>query len=176
MIEIEKRALFTEDEYTRVLGILQKDAKDLGEDDKDVLYYIYEDKLMKLVNNLSKRTAKLSLKMNKLGDGAATREIEIPFDPHHFADVEHVLESIATPKQVIHGLQKRHNFSYKGCEIAMKWSKDYGYHCEIEKMTDDEGSVALLEKEIDAVAQSLGVIPMTDEEIQALQRKIEGGM
>lgn len=53
---------------------------------------------------------------------------------------------------------------------------DYGYHCEIEKMTDDEGSVALLEKEIDAVAQSLGVIPMTDEEIQALQRKIESGV
>lgn len=173
MIEIEKRGLLTEEKYLEVKAFLHNNAEDLGEDDKDVLYYIYDDKLMKIVNNLSHGNAKISLKMNKLGDGIATKEIEVSFDSKKFSDMEEIVNVIASPKQVIKGLQKRHNFLYEECEIAMKWSKDYGYHFEIEIITDKEEEVEILEKKIDITGQKLGITFMSNEEIREFQRNVE---
>jgi adenylate cyclase class IV len=173
MIEIEKRGLLIKEKYDELLAFLNEHAKSLGEDDKDVVYYIYDDKLLKVVNNLSKGNAKVSLKMNKLGDGIATKEIDVLFDQKDFSSIKEIFDTTSQAKQIIEGNQKRKNFMYKECEIAVKWSKDYGYHFEIEKVTDDEKNIDVLEKEINSVIDELDLISMTNDEIKEFQRKIE---
>lgn len=173
MIEIEKRGLLTIEKYQEVLSFLDQHAESLGEDDKDVVYYIYDDKLLKVVNNISKKNAKVSLKMNKLGDGVSTLETEVVFSSEDFSKMKYILDTVGQAKQIIRGEQKRKNYKYKECEIAMKWSKDYGYHFEIEKVTENEQDVNTLEKEINLVMEGLGLISMTNDEIKEFQRKIE---
>ena len=173
MIEIEKRGLLTEEKYNQLLSFLDTRAEGLGEDNKDVVYYIYDDKLLKVVNNLSKNNAKVSLKMNKLGDSTSTREIEAVFNQQDYSKMKEILDIVAHAPQAIEGSQKRKNFMYKGCEIAVKWSKDWGHHFEIEKVTENELEVAVLEQELERVIRELDVTAMTNEEIQEFQKKIE---
>ena len=173
MIEIEKRGLLTLEKYNEILSFLDKNSESLGEDDKDVVYYIYPDKLLKVVHNLSKKNAKVSLKMNKLGDGAPTLETEVVFSSLDFEKMKYIFDVVGQAPQVIEGDQKRKNYLYKECEIAIKWSKDYGYHFEIEKVTENKEDVIKMEEDILNVANELGLTPMTDEEIKQLQRKIE---
>lgn len=175
MIEIEKRGLLTKEKYDELLAFLNGHAKSLGEDDKDVVYYIYDDKLLKVVNNISKGNAKVSLKMNKLGDSVATKEIEVSFGQSDYIKMKKILDIVASAPKIIEGTQKRKNFMYNDCEIAVKWSKDYGYHFEIEKVTDDEKNIDVLEKEINSVIDELGLVSMTNDEIKEFQRKIEEG-
>lgn len=175
MIEIEKRGLLTKEGYEDILSYLNENAESLGEDNKDVVYYIYDDKLLKVVNNLSKGNAKVSLKLNKLGDSVASKEIEAVFDQKDYSRMKEILGIVAGAPKVIEGTQKRKNFMYKGCEIALKWSKDYQYHFEIEKMTEAEGDVPQLEEEINVVLDELQLTAMTNDEIKEFQRKIEEG-
>ena len=173
MIEIEKRGLLTLEKYNDILSFLDKNAESLGEDDKDVVYYIYPDKLLKVVRNLSKKNAKVSLKMSKLGDGASTLETEVVFSSEDFEKMKYIFDIVGQAPQIIEGGQKRKNYVYKECEIAVKWSKDYSYHFEIEKVTENKEDVEKLEEDIVTTANELGLILMTDEEIKDLQRKIE---
>lgn len=173
MIEIEKRGILTQEKYHELLGFLHEHAENLGEDDKDVVYYIYDDKLLKVVNNLSKGNAKVSLKMNRLGGSVATKEIEVFFDQKDFSSIKEIFDTVGQAKQSIEGTQKRKNFVYKGCEIAVKWSPDYQYHFEIERVTECEQEVEAVEKDMDVVISELGLISMTNNEMQEFQRKIE---
>ncbi len=173
MIEVEKRGLLTEEKYNELLAFLDEHAENLGEDDKDVVYYIYDDKLLKVVNNISKKNAKVSLKMNKLGDGVAALENEVTFSADDFSKMKDILGSIANPNQIIEGEQKRKNYVYKGCEIAVKWSKDYKHHFEIEKMIENKDDASEVEKELDGVVEELGLVSMTNDELKQFQQEVQ---
>jgi adenylate cyclase class IV len=63
--------------------------------------------------------------------------------------------------------QSRHNFEYKGVEIALKFSQMWGYHAELEIVIDDESKKAEADEEIMAVARELGIVLMTQEELKS---------
>lgn len=44
-IEIEMRAMFDKNKYEELKSFLDSNAVDLGQDDKDVYFYIFPDKL-----------------------------------------------------------------------------------------------------------------------------------
>lgn len=173
MIEIEKRGLLSEEQYNEVTLFLNSHAESLEDDDKDLVYYIYDDKLLKVVQNISKRTAKVSLKMNTLGGGPAAQETEVFFNFDDFSNIKYIFDTIGNHRQVITGVQKRKNFLYKGCEIAVKWSNDYGYHFEIEKLTDTKENIKNIEEEIEVLAQELKLTLLSEAELQEFQRKVE---
>lgn len=81
--------------------------------------------------------------------------------------------SITNPSQIIEGEQKRKNYVYKECEIAVKWSKDYKHHFEIEKMTENQSDVDNLENELDILVEELGLVSMTNDELKQFQQKIQ---
>ncbi len=85
-IEVEFRSMLDEKKYNNIRIFLKENAKDLGKDDKDVIFYL-KDKLIKVVNNVSKRNAKVVLKLNKIGRGSDFEEIEILIDQN---DVEKI--------------------------------------------------------------------------------------
>lgn len=171
MIEIEKRGFLSKEKYDSIIRFLDEKAQSLGQDDKDVIYYIYTDKLLKVVNNISKGTSKISLKMNKIGEGSVFPETEIGFEQKDFEKLKFIIDTVAVPKNIIRGTQKRKNYIYKGCELSIKWSEDWSYHFEIEKMIDDESKGTDAEAEIHLIAEELGIKILTDQELKEFNER-----
>lgn len=95
------------------------------------------DKLLKVVNNISKNNAKLVLKLNKIGKGSNFEEIEIPIERKYINDFVKVLTTIGFTDNIMHSFQKRKNYVYKGVEVALKYSEVWGHHLELEIMIAD---------------------------------------
>ncbi len=123
MLEIEKRGFLTEVEYNNLLDFLSKNGENLGADDKGVIYYIYPDKLLKVIHNISKKNAKISLKKNKIGEGLYSPKPKLFLGGEDFDKIKYIMDHISNPQKVMSGIQKRTNFKYKDCEFAVKWSK-----------------------------------------------------
>ncbi|MDO8451562.1 MAG: CYTH domain-containing protein [bacterium] len=172
MYEIEHRALLTEEGYKALAEKLADEAKVLGTDDKEVSYYIFSDKLLKVVRNISQGTAKLSLKLNTLGAGSSFQEFEVPFPEGSFETMKNIVGSISSPDQVISGTQKRTNYEYKGVEIALKWNEDWDYHAEFEIMIPDLSEKESADARIHEVAKLLSVQLMTEEEVKAFSAEV----
>jgi predicted adenylyl cyclase CyaB len=171
-IELEHRSLISEDKYCELLTFLGKNAKDLGENDKHTFHFIFPDKLLNIVDLVSKKQSKIALKLGKIGQGSNFGEIEVPIDPKDFEQTVLLFKSLGFT-EVIESNQKRHDYEYKGVELAIKYSKEWQYHVELEILLQDETGIPEAEKKIYAVAQELGIQIMTQEELQQITHKIE---
>ena len=136
-IEIEFRAIFGENDFDRLKEYLDLSAENIGEDDKDVFFCIMPDKLLKVVDNISKNNAKIVLKLNKIGKGSDFEEIEIPIGREQINDFVKILNALGFTDNIMHSFQKRQNYVYKGVEVALKHSEVWGYHLELEIMITD---------------------------------------
>lgn len=171
-IEIEFRARFSEEKYESLKKFLDGRAENLGEDDKDVFFFLFPDRLLKVVNNVSKGDAKVVLKLNKIGKGSDFEEIEVPIAQKDFEKTAKIFVDVLTCDSM-HSFQKRHNYFYKGVELALKWSEIWGYHLELEVVVGDPQLKEEAEKKMFAVAEELGVIIMTDAELKEFTEKAE---
>ncbi|MEK7094380.1 MAG: hypothetical protein AAB903_03530 [Patescibacteria group bacterium] len=173
MFEVEFRSKFNEETYHRVKEYLDQHAQILGEDDKDAYYYIFTDKLLKVVHNVSKKTAKISLKLNRIGEGSVFPEIEFYFPEQEFQTACELFKLLNLPAKVMYGPQKRINYLYQDCEIALKFSDAWGYHLEIEQVVDSLDKKSVVEAQIRTVSAELGISLMTEEELKEFTRKAE---
>lgn len=172
-IEIEFRAIFGEKDFYRLKKYLDKNAKNRGEDDKDVFFFIMPDKLLKVVDNISKNNAKLVLKLNKIGKGSDFEETEIPIEKERINDFVKVLTAIGFADNIMRSFQKRQNYDYKGVEVALKYSEVWGHHLELEVMITDIKEKEQAEKRIREVANDLNIKLMTDQELAEFTKKAE---
>ncbi len=163
-IEIEHRARFDKGKYNKLKKFLNASAKDLGEDDKDVCFFLFPNKLVKTVNNVSKKNAKVVLKLNKIGKGSDFEEIEIPIRQEDFDKATKLFIALETG-ECMRSYQKRHNYLYRDVELALKWSEAWGYHLEFEIVINDIADKENAEKKIFALAGELGIKIMTDKEL-----------
>ena len=173
MFEVEFRSRFSKEKYDALKAYLEQHAENLGEDNKDCYYYIFSDKLLKAVNNLSQKTAKLSLKFNRIGDGAVFPETEFYFPAEQFDNARRLLDGLNLPVKVMHGPQQRINYRYKDCELDLKYSDAWGYHLEIEQMINSKDGQPMAEAHIHQVAMELGVQLMSEEELKEFTRQAE---
>ncbi len=173
MFEVEFRSKFDHKKFIALKEYLNARAENLGEDNKDCYYYIFSDKLLKLVNNISKKTAKISLKLSRIGDGAAFPEIEFYFPPQEFSTARRLFDALALPVKIMHGPQERNNYRYNGCEIALKHSDAWGYHLEIEQVVETKEKQQEAEEQIRQVASELEVKLMSEEELKEFTRAAE---
>jgi len=171
-IEVEYRARFDEKKYNSLSDFLSANAEDLGIDDKDVYFFLLSDKLLKTVNNVSKKSAKIVLKLNKIGMGSDFEEIEIPIGQEYF-EAATKLFSLLGIADSMRSFQKRHNFLYKEVELALKWSEHWGYHLELEIVIKDQSKKEEAENKIFLVAKELGVELMSDEELLEFTKSAE---
>ena len=163
-IEVEVRAVFNEAKYNDLKVFLDQNAKDLGQDDKDVYFYLLPNKVVKVVNNISKQTAKIVMKLNRVGKGRnEAEEIEIAISPSDFDKAVKFFSEL-TFDEVQHSFQKRQNYLFDNVELALKYSDSWGYHLELEIMIDDESKQKEAEIKLSQVAQKLGVKIMNEEE------------
>lgn len=172
-IEIEFRSIITKEDYNRVGRYLKINAVDLGVDDKDVYFFILKDKLFKVVNNVNKKTAKIVLKLTKIGHGTHFEEIEINIKQVDFEKATGMFKKLDFSDKIMRTYQKRHNFDLNGVEVALKWSEIWGYHIELEKIIHNIKSKALAEEKIKTVADELKIKLMSEKELRDFIKKIE---
>lgn len=172
-IEIEFRSRCSKKKFDQLSCFLSKNARDLGDDDKDVFFFIMPDRLVKIVDNISKKDAKLVLKLNRIGKGSDFEEMEIPLDQKYFGAAVDIFKSIGFTDNIMHSFQKRHNYLYKGVEIALKYSDVWGYHIELEIVVDDKSRKHKAEAIIKKIAKELGINLMSDEELAEFVKRAE---
>ena len=171
--EIEYRSIFDEKKYLKIQEFLNKNAEDLGEDDQDVHFFLLPDRIVKVSNKISKNTAKIVIKLNRLGRGTSDfEEIEIPINPSDFEKAIKLFSSLQFD-QIQRTYQKRHNYIYKDVEIALKHTDSWGYHMELEVLVDNKSKKEKAEKKIKKIAQELGVKIMSEQELTDFAKKID---
>ncbi len=173
MIELEFRSMFSKETYDAVKKFLDSHAECLGQDDKDCAYFIFPDRLLKVVHNVSKQDAKVSLKLNRLGEGAAFEEMEFHFAEKDFELAKKIFKNLNLGTKYLEDGQQRINYLYKGCEIALKYGKTWGYHLEIERMIPNGSLQEQTERDIRGVANELGIELMTEEDIKRFVEEVE---
>ncbi|MGW1194446.1 CYTH domain-containing protein [Streptomyces sp. NPDC002536] len=167
-VEIEMRARFDEATRDRLIARLEKEGSDLGVDDKQIYFYTFPDKLLKVTDNITAGSAKITLKHSKIGAGAAFPETEIAIAR---ADVPKAVEIFAALgfAPLMHGaFNQRHNYRLRGVEIAVKWSEAWGHHAELEVLLGDEAGPAARQEaaeRITGVAKELGLELMSEQEL-----------
>lgn len=174
-IEIEHRCLINLEQYDKLHEfLLCHSSQDLGEDDKNVFFFILPDKLLKVTHNISKETAKITLKLSKIGVSNDFEEIEIPINPIDIQLAVNIFKKLGFT-QIQESFQKRHNFIYQWVEIALKHSKDRWHHVELEIIVDDLSKKEGAEKQIYDLAHELDLKIMSNEKLEEFTRKIDEG-
>lgn len=175
-LEIEFRARFDEATYEAMRTRLQSQGDDLGVDDKHIYFYVLPDKLLKVTENISARSAKVVVKTTKIGEGSAFPEIELPIAAGDVPTAVRLLDALGYEHHRHDAFNRRHNYRYQDVEVALKWSEAWGYHAEFEiVLADDASGEAQLEAEaqIRAVADELGVHLMTNAELREFTQQFE---
>jgi adenylate cyclase class IV len=172
-IEIEFRSIINKSRYNELRKFLIKNAEDLGEDDKDVVFFIMSDKLLKVVNNISNKNAEIVFKANKIGKGSDFKETHILINQKDIIKTIETFKALKITSNIMRSFQKRHNYLYKGVEIALKYSEHWGYHLELEIMINSLKNKPKVEEKIKKVADELGVHLMSDKELREFTRKAE---
>jgi adenylate cyclase class IV len=167
-IEIEMRAKFDREAHDRLIARLEQDAQDLGRDDKHIYFYVLPDKLLKVTDNVTAGSAKITLKASKIGHGVAFPETEIAIARDDVPAAVRVFNALGLEKDMHEAFNQRRNFRFRGVEIAVKWSEAWGHHAEFEVLLDDEAGPAAQEEasaRIKSVADELGVTLMSEKEL-----------
>lgn len=172
-IEIEMRAMFDGEKFNSLKKFLDEKAEYLGKDDKDVHFYIFPDKLLKITDNVSRESAKLTLKLNRIGHGSDFEEIEFPIERADVGKAVIMFNSLGMTDNIIRSFQSRHNYIYKGVELALKYSPEWKHHLELEIVIGNRNQKTAAEQKIYDIAKELGVKIMTEEELQKFVKKVE---
>ena len=172
-IEVELRAIYDEQKHAQLKLFLDKNAEDIGEDNKEVYFFLYPDRIYKVAHNISKGTVKVGARLNRLGSGRSDfEEIEFLINKQDYDKAVRLFSSMEF-EDTQKTYQERHNYIYKEVEIALKYSDSWGYHMELEKVVHDEAEIDGAKSHITAVADEMGVSIMTEEEITAFAKKID---
>jgi adenylate cyclase class IV len=166
--EIEMRGRFDRKTHDRIISRLHEEAEDLGCDDKHIYFYVLPDKLLKVTDNTAAGSAKITLKTNRIGQGPAFPEVEFPIARDDVVAAVRVFDTLGFAPHMHEAFNQRHNFRFRGVEIAVKWSQAWGHHAEFEVLLDDTaGGAALHEagERIRSVAGELGVTLMSEPEL-----------
>lgn len=171
-IEIEFRSRFSKEKYDQLMEFLLKNTKDLGVDDKRVWFYCLPDKLLKVTHNISAKSGKITLKLTKIGKGTDFEEIEYFIEENSVEPAIKLFNQLGY-KYLLEPEILRHNFEYKGVEIALKYSQTWGYHLELEVHIEDLKDKTKAEKKIFEIAEELQISLMSEEELWEFTQKIE---
>jgi adenylate cyclase class IV len=175
-LEIEFRARFDETMYEAVRSRLQSQGDDLGVDDKHIYFYVLPDKLLKVTENISDRSAKIVVKGSRIGQGSAFPEVELPIACADVPTAVRLLDLLGYEQYRHDAFNRRHNYRYQGVDVALKWSEAWGYHAEFEIVLDDDAADAeraQAEARIRSVADELGVELMSEAELSEFTRQFE---
>ena len=132
-IEVEIRSFISEEKYRELLDFLKKEGEFLGEENQKTYYFDTPQDLRIQKND---DYAKIWMKKGKLHD-EHREEIEIKFDANQFEELEKLFLNLGFNVE-IKWFRKRNNFTWENIDVAIDYTKGYGYIVEFEKMSTEE--------------------------------------
>lgn len=175
-LEIEYRARLSEEQFAVLAESLRQHGEDLGPDDKHIWFYVLPGKLLKVVRNVSSNSGKVVMKANRIGSGAVFPETELPIAAADVATAVQIFDALGFAPYAHDAYNKRHNWRFRGVDIAMKISDVWGHHAEFEVALPDDATsdqVKKAERLVRSVAVDLGVRLMTEDELTEFTRQFE---
>lgn len=171
-IEVEIRGLLTDEKYNQIINFLDKEGQNKELDDRKTTFFIMPEKTLKITEKISQNKAKISLKTGDIVLDNSQTEFEIEIDPSEFAIAENIFIKLGF-NQIQHTEQKRINYDYEEVEFAIKWSVDWGYHFEMEKMVSNESEVGEARETLHKLATKLDLEVMSEEEFGRRCKEID---
>ena len=132
-IEVEVRSFISEEQYNNLLTFMQKNAKLIKKDNQTTYYFSGDDDLRIQKNDFF---SKIWLKKGNIHD-PHRKEIELKFDKEKFDQLEKLFLSLGYTVD-IKWFRKRNLFSWNDIEVAIDFTKGYGYIIELEKMSNEQ--------------------------------------
>jgi len=150
-IEVELRSFISKEQYDSLLAFFKLEVPDHYSDDQITYYF---DAPMDVRIQKNSVCSKVWMKKGAM-HSEAREEVEVKFEPEYFEKLEQVFVGMGYPVKV-KWFRKRYSFSWNGCEVSIDSNKGYGYIIEMEKMTDEAGKDAALQK-IRMLFDALGI-------------------
>lgn len=169
--EVELRGILTKKGYDEVNKFLSKNAEILGSDDRETIFFIIPEKTLKVTRKISEPEAKIALKLGNIKTGEQ-EEIEVSINPEDIDQVVKMFQGLGF-NETQYTSQKRNNYRYKGVEIAVKHSDDWGYHFEIELIVGNENEIPEAKTRLKKVTEELKLKVMSEEEIKKMCEAID---
>ncbi len=148
-IEVEIRSFITKEKYEELIELLKKEGEFLGEDYQETYYFDAKEDLRIQRNN---SFSKIWMKKGKIHD-EQREEIEVRFARDDFEKLWRIFLSVGFSVSV-KWLRTRSSFRWQGIDVAVDFTKGYGYIIELEKMADE----ASKEKTLEMLKQKLKVL------------------
>ncbi|MFZ3077642.1 MAG: CYTH domain-containing protein [Candidatus Aenigmatarchaeota archaeon] len=156
-IEVEIRSFITKEKYLELIERLKNEGEFLGEDFQETHYFDAKEDL-RIQRNDS--FSKIWMKKGKIHD-EQREEIEIKFARDDFEKLERIFLAAGLSVSV-KWFRTRHSFKWQGIDVAVDFTKGYGFILELEKMSDEAGKEKTLEL-LKRKMEILGV-PLTPKE------------
>jgi len=167
-IEVEKRALISKEQYDALPSVLAGlGATDLGENNTSSIFYIIDGQQLKVQVMSSKKTAKIAWKSGGWDGSSSRKEVELPFDYKDADSAEVLVDQLLPNAKKIPTTQLRHDYKLGELSIAVKFSENWQYHVEIDKVVESKEETSLAADEIQALADKLDIKLLTKAEEQA---------
>lgn len=162
-IEVEIRGLLNNQEYKDLIDFLDKNGTNKELDNRNTVFFIIPGKTLKVSQQIDKNITKIALKMGDIVKDDAQTEYEIFFTLEQYDIAVNIFKNLGFNDIQI-TTQKRVNYMYKGASFSIKWSKDWGYHFEIDTVINEEQSIDDTKKKLLKLARSLNLSIMNEEE------------
>lgn len=171
--EYEERAFLEEADFLRVLEKLGSMATSKRSDNKVSFFFVVAGKNLSIAQSPGK--AVIKYKEGAVGIGNGFREHEIPIDVQH---TDQIIELFGHLLGVQPQVSEQFRMNYilpDGIEIALKYTETWGFHMEIEKTYSSEDEREDAKKKISEAMSSLGIKPLSEEEITAFRKQFDAG-
>ncbi|MBB5868209.1 adenylate cyclase class IV [Allocatelliglobosispora scoriae] len=165
-MNIEHRVQFSEPESAELVAQLQQCGEDLGPDDRHIWFYVMPDKAIEVVHSVSRDTAMIVVKTSHIGSGTPDIELSIATDEVSIA--VQIFDSLGFAEYVHRTQNTRHNWRYRGVQIAVMWSQAWAHHAELRvTLPDTAGAdeVRAAKALVQSVADELGVRLASEDEL-----------
>jgi predicted adenylyl cyclase CyaB len=140
MIEVEIRSFISKAKYEEFLEFFKKEGEFINEDDQTTYYFDAPFDLRIQKNNFF---SKIWMKKGKIHD-EQREEVEIKFKRDDFERLEQLFHALGY-NVYIKWFRKRHNFKWQGIDVAVDFTKGYGYIIEFEKLVEENEKENVLE-------------------------------
>ena len=152
-IEVEIRSFISEEQYKKLIERFKKEAQFLGEDEQ-ITYYFDCPQDLRIQKNTT--YSKVWLKKGKLHDDHR-EEIEVRYAKDDFEKMEQLFLALGYKPQ-IKWFRTRHSFKWNDIDVAVDYTRGYGYIIELEKMSSEaekESVLAMLKEKLEGIGVSL---------------------
>lgn len=163
-IEVELRGMMTNQDRLALLSFFHKKNIPIEKDNKISYFFVTNGFILKVSEETDKNQAKITVKS---GDETKNilQEYEILIDKNDIEKALRLFIGLGYSK-INRVAQDRMNIKYKGAEISLKYSEDWGFHFEIEKMASSVFEAKNIKESLREICCELGLRPMNSREIK----------